>query len=244
MGLPEATSKKERTLVWLRTPPEPKKIALIVATARTHCTHSRKFDERGPSVAREEADREDLMAEATALVRRLEIMVASPASLKSDSDGTAETEPITAGFRRDGAFSIYFGQNLAYHFDPAARLKRAYVAGKLYRTQAGRHAASQPLTGEGQLAELTRVRTTAETVLQRRDLPATECEAFLDSAAGRLVQLQKVLETGEFHLLRSVPTGGTAIVDELRAMLTRLIVPRPASGQSTLQLAPRFPGKR
>ena len=50
-----------------------------------------------PSRRRIEANREDLMREATALRRRAEFLVPS------------ETETVVAGYRSDGSLSLYFG---------------------------------------------------------------------------------------------------------------------------------------
>lgn len=97
-------------------------------------------------MARAESDREDLFAEATAFVRRAELTVRGIG------------EPIVFGSKRDGAWSIYFGTDPVFHFDPGGRLKRAFAGGRLYRTQGDT------------LAELTREQTAGETILRRRDL--------------------------------------------------------------------------
>ena len=70
-------------------------------------------------MARDESDREDLLREATALVERIEL---APAD-------AADDEHIVAGFRRDGALSIYFGADPVYHFNSAGELRRAYCDG-------------------------------------------------------------------------------------------------------------------
>jgi hypothetical protein len=74
-------------------------------------------------MSRNESDREDLMAEATALRRRVQLQV------------PGEALSIIAGFRDEGRVSIYFGPDPVYHFDEQGRLRRAFVAGRLYRTQ-------------------------------------------------------------------------------------------------------------
>ncbi|HEX6986957.1 MAG TPA: hypothetical protein VF170_16385, partial [Planctomycetaceae bacterium] len=148
-------------------------------------------------MARHEADREDLLAEATALVRRAEL--ALPGS----------PEPVVAGFRRDGGLSVYFGGDPAYHFDPAGRLKRAYRGGRLYRTQ-----------GET-LAELTRDRTATETALLRRDLTPEETESFLTEMSVRLALLGAAVERGEARVGRRVPDGDGAFLADLGGFLAR-----------------------
>ena len=56
-------------------------------------------DQMTNPMARHEEDREDLLAEATALVERAELVV----------EGAAES--VVIGFRRDGCASIYCGCN-------------------------------------------------------------------------------------------------------------------------------------
>jgi len=149
-------------------------------------------------MARHEAEREDLMREATALRRRAEWHVPDMA------------EPVTAGFRDGGGCSVYFGQDPGYHFDAAGALRRAYVGEKLYRTQ-----------GDS-LAELVRVRTERETVLQRRDLEHEELNGFLDRMRDRLSRLSDALRSGNAVLLRQEPADGD-VGAELAAWLARTL---------------------
>ncbi len=163
-------------------------------------------------MARQEADREDLIAEATALVERAEFSVPGLA------------QPVTAGRRRSGGWSIYFGGDPCYHFDDAGRLRRAFAEGKLYRTQ-----------GET-LAELVRIRTAEATELRRRDLDAEELAAFLMNVTRELEQLRDELKTGGACCTRSVPAD-CEIARMLSAELER-IVNRP------LRLAPAVAGRK
>ena len=132
-------------------------------------------------MARQEADREDLIAEATALVERGEFAI------------TGHDEPVTAGRRRTGGWSIYFGSDPCYHFDKAGRLRRAFVGGRLFRTQG--HT----------LAELERVRTADATELRRRDLAREELDRFVADVLGRLERLQTALRDGSLTCRRRVP---------------------------------------
>ena len=166
-------------------------------------------------MARREEDREDLMAEATALVRRTEVV------------GPGYDEPVVIGFRRDGGLSLYFGADPAYHLDPEGRLKRAYRGGLLYRTQ-----------GET-LAELTRERTEAETILRRRDLPPDELGPFLAEMAGRLTTLLVQQDRGDLAVARQVPEHDEAFWPEFEAAVRRMM-----GRTGTDRLAPRFKGKR
>src|SRR5438045_2175540 len=105
-------------------------------------------------MARHEADREDLMAEAIALRERVELAL------------PGEAEHTIAGFRDNGRFSLYFGTDPVFHLDADGALRRAFVGGDLYRSQA--HT----------LARLTRQRTGGAVNLVRHDLDASQLEMF------------------------------------------------------------------
>lgn len=132
-------------------------------------------------MAREEEDREDLLREATALVRRVELEV----------DGLAES--IVAGFRSDGAASFYFGQQVVYQFNTAGELRRGYVDGRLLKADRGR------------LAQLVRQRQGDVVNLIRHDLTGEETRQFLVDARERLQRLQTALVEGNFRIVGQVP---------------------------------------
>ena len=134
-------------------------------------------------MARQEHDREDLMAEATALVRRVELAV------------PGRDEPVVAGFWRDVRMSIYFGGDPVYHFDSAGRLRKAFVGGKLYRaSRAG-------------LAQLTRQRSETESVLLRHDLSREQTEAFLQEMKQELDALAETFAARGVRVVRETPAG-------------------------------------
>ncbi|MEK6236256.1 MAG: hypothetical protein N2C14_16240, partial [Planctomycetales bacterium] len=64
-------------------------------------------------MARREKDREDLIAEATALTERFEAVV------------EGEKEPVVIGFRPNGCGSVFFGPSPVYHFNSQNLLRRA-----------------------------------------------------------------------------------------------------------------------
>src|ERR1700704_5517811 len=103
-------------------------------------------------MAREESSREELLREATALVERVELI---PNVAISDGH-------IVAGFRRNGALSVFFGEDPVYQFNAAGELRRAYTNGKLLKADRGR------------LAALQRVRTQNEVQLVRHELDETD----------------------------------------------------------------------
>lgn len=141
---------------------------------------------------RHEADREDLLAEATGLVRRVELQL------------PGEAEPVVVGERDNGRLSIYFGADPVFHFDDADGLRRAFVDNHLYRTQGTT------------LARLRRERTESTTTLHRHDLSVTELDGFLAGMRTRLNSLLESLQSDKATILRSVPPE-----DDLRTELAR-----------------------
>src|SRR6186713_1143176 len=105
-------------------------------------------------MAREEHDREDLLREATAMVERASLRVGFFA------------EPVFVGFRRDGSVSFYFGGDPVYQFNAAGELRRAFCDGALYKAV------------RGELVEMHRERTDAETRLVSRSLSQAESIAL------------------------------------------------------------------
>lgn len=132
-------------------------------------------------MARIEADRDDLMRDAVALIRR--------GAWKLPS----EPAPVIAGIRQDGGFSVYFGDDPCWHFDARNGVRRAFAGGVLYRTQ-----------GET-LARLTRVRTPSATTLHRVDLAAVELGTFLTAMLERLAGFTAALEDGTAELQQTSP---------------------------------------
>lgn len=117
-------------------------------------------------MARQESDREDLLREATALVERIEL-----------APTAGEGAHVVVGFRRDGAASIYFGADPAYHFNAAGELRRAYSDGLLIKAERGR------------LISLDRVRQADEVQLLRREMPVEAEQKFL----GELIERMRML---------------------------------------------------
>lgn len=132
-------------------------------------------------MARQDADREDLMREATALVQRAEWTV------------PGESESIVAGFRSDGRLSIFVGPDPAYHFDHQGGLRRAFVDGALYRTAGER------------LSRLDRSREGGRSELHRSDLTVAETELFFNTMTRRLAGFQAALVDHSATLQQSLP---------------------------------------
>ncbi len=139
-------------------------------------------------MAHQERNREDLLLEATALVERAEFQIAG------------ESEAVVIGWRTNGAASIYFGQDVAYHFNSAGHLRRAFIEGRLIKAE------------DGQLASLVRHRSTDAVHLVRHDLMPAESAKLLAEAAGRINGVASALAGKQFQLLRQVPPDGTFTV--------------------------------
>lgn len=137
-------------------------------------------------MARIESDKEDLIAEATALPERVEF------SRDATNPMTKSWSVATAGFRRDGSLSIYFDQDPFYQFDPQGLLRRSFSDGLLYRSQGNT------------LAQLCRERSEQKTTLQRHDLTVPELQKFQQRMRTYLWELLEGLLTQSFPVRRVV----------------------------------------
>jgi hypothetical protein len=149
-------------------------------------------------MARQESDREDIFAEAAALVRRCEIRV----------PGLAES--VVAGWNASGRLSLYLGSEPVYVFDADARLRRAFAGGCQHRSEGAT------------LARLTKVRTPDETQLVRHDLTESELAEFLESMRAHLSRLAHALDDGTAQFARTIPDGDQPAAD-LRNFLERVL---------------------
>lgn len=159
------------------------------------------------NMARHEAEREDLLAEARALVDRAEYQVPD------------EEHPVVAGFRVNGALSLFFGEDPVLHWNSQGELRRAYVDGLLYKAE------------NGQLVSLQRERTDQETALVRHLLSADELHAFQTMQRARLLALRTQFDQGQVQLLREARLSEGELAPRLRAML-QLVVDQLPIAQS------------
>lgn len=157
-------------------------------------------------MARQESDREDLFAEATALRERVEI---------SYSSGGGSL----FGYREQGSLSMYLTPDRVYHFDERLRLRRAYVEGVLFRSE-----------GKS-LARLRRVREEGKSELLRSDLDERELELFLGELTKEVAELNRMLEEGSYEVGRQFPEEGDVVgrlKGDLREMLEKRVGLSPA----------------
>lgn len=139
-------------------------------------------------MAREEQPREDLLAEATGLVERVELRV----------PGSGES--VVVGFRRQGAASFFFDQDPAYHFNSQRQLRRAYAGGNLYKAEAGRMVRLTRDRGSGQ-----------ETVLRRYELTPIEQATLLVAVRDSLRDLRAALQGRSYTLVGQRPVDADVL---------------------------------
>ncbi len=159
-------------------------------------------------MAREKADREDLLREATAFVERVEISL-------------VEHKPIVVGFRRDGSLSCYLNPDMVYQFNARGELRRAFVAGVLYKADRGR------------LARLDRRETATAVELVRAELTEPQTVEFLQLMQRQLGELRAALLSGSYRLIGQVPSEGNVlarVVEWLAVDTPRTIAASPRVG--------------
>lgn len=151
-------------------------------------------------MARYEQDREDLMREATALVRRVELQLPGHA------------EPCVVGFRRGGEVSIFVGPDPVFQFNSKHELRRGFWNGRLIKAE------------RGVLVQLERRRTETEVQLVRTELSESRSAEYLQLASKTLRNLQRALSSDDLVVLRRIPDD-TDVVTELAAWLELLSDP-------------------
>jgi hypothetical protein len=132
-------------------------------------------------MSRQQHDREDLLAEAKALVQRASFEVAG-------YDGE-----VVVGFRRDGSASFYFSPERVYQFTSGGELRRAFVDGLIYKAQ------------QRQLASLRREPGQNAVALVRHDLDRSSTQGFLNEMRSHLSALDRALAKGKLRLVAQVP---------------------------------------
>lgn len=148
-------------------------------------------------MARQQSDREDLLAEAVALVRRAEWQVGDVL--------------VLIGTRPTGCLSVYLGQDRSYQFDEAGRLRRAYADPDLFRTQGTT------------LAQLTRTRTDGESHLLRTDLSQAALVEFRREMLARLEAVLQSIGRADNPPRRQVPVGDPTVTSSLRDQLAAIV---------------------
>lgn len=143
---------------------------------------------------REEHEREDLLAEAKALVERVALRV------------EGDAEDIVVGFRSGGSASIYFGATRVYQFTSVGQLRRAMVGDLLFKAE------------RGKLVSLRRHRSEQAVVLLHDDLDAEGMRWFWQDMQSCLDKLRGALLAERFTLVGQVPETSD-VVGRVRAWL-------------------------
>jgi hypothetical protein len=149
-------------------------------------------------MARQETDREDLLAEAVAMPRRCEARLGTEPTL------------ITAGFRINGWCSVYFGSDPVYQWDADGRFRRGYRAGLLYRSQGTT------------IAQLRRERSATATTLLRHDLTTEELATFRTQMLTEVRQLTIAMIQETWQIQRQIPADDSTLLQDLRQLFDRV----------------------
>jgi hypothetical protein len=119
-------------------------------------------------------------------------------------------DPIFAGFKQ-GAFSLYFGDDPIYHFDLEGRWQRAFVAGTHYLK--GLDTTTQAID---------RVREGDNLVLKRRTLSIAEASKFDARVRATALELIAALDAGRLDRVSPPPKAEPLDFDKLRRFLEQV----------------------
>ncbi len=161
-------------------------------------------------MARHEADREDLISEATALVQRAEIVY---------RDAENRTATVVVGFRRDGSLSSYFGAEPVYQFNAQHQLRRAYLDGRLLKAE------------RGQLVAMRRERTDGEVQLVTSNLSEQAKADLLQALESSLRHLAAAVADGTAEIRRQVPAADDPQAAGLRQRIAAELLRAAATGE-------------
>lgn len=140
-------------------------------------------------MARQAEDREDLLRDATALVPRVMLRLAIHGI----------SCEVFAGFRKEGALSLYFDSDPVYHFNSREELRRAFVGNSIQKAE------------KGKLYVWSQERTTAEVTMRSRPLTSAEQQDFGRQLVERIGHLRDAIQANQFELIGQFPVDGDAI---------------------------------
>lgn len=148
-------------------------------------------------MAKDAHDREDLLRDATGYVQRVELRV----------EGVKPE--IFCGFREQGAFSLYWGQDEVFQFNADWALRRGYWQSRMIASYLH------------QLHWLNRDATEARAKLSREAFSNDQQAEFGQNLATRLRLLKRAIDEGTYEVLGQVPPD-EQIIARLRGWLGRL----------------------
>jgi len=129
-------------------------------------------------MARDSQDRENLLRDATAFKSRVQLEVRT-------SERTVE---VFAGFRLQGAVSLYVDQDPVYHFNNAGQLRRAFVNDKIFKAEKGQLIAWLPQRNESEVAMI------------RQAMTEPEQKEFCRSLENQVDDLHRAIAAGDYVL--------------------------------------------
>jgi hypothetical protein len=138
-------------------------------------------------MTRQEHDREDLLAEAAALVERVSLQ------------WLPNQQPSLIGFRRDGGASFYLTPDRVYQFTSGGRLRRAFVDDLLFKAE------------RGELVSLRRQRQSDVVALVRHELDAEARGKFLEAMRQHLMALRDAIHGGRYSIIGQAPAESDVI---------------------------------
>ena len=149
---------------------------------------------------------EDLLADATALVERAQLEL------------PAMNDPFIFGFRTNGALSLFFEDEAAYHFNQRDELRRIFLYGKRYKAE------------KGQLLSVDRIPQTRGVRLQSAALDLEQTKKLLCGMNQRLDAIDSLFDAGRYRIIEKIPMHGDII--------TRLHIRIPSLLQNRIAQAP------
>lgn len=131
-------------------------------------------------MARQQADRGDLLGELTALVRRVELQIGD--------------RSVVFGFRSNRSASMYFGQDFVVGCNPMHEVRRVFLHGRLYRAEPGRR-----------VVRLEPERREDETVLHSRELEAPDQVQLRSVLRWHIEMLCRAMAGDRYRVVGCVP---------------------------------------
>ena len=141
---------------------------------------------------------EDLLTEATALVERAKIVIPD------------QPDPVVFGFRQNGAVSLFFGPEIAYHFNKYNQLRRVFMLGVRYKA------------AEGQLVRIDRVPNVPNVRLQITPVKPAQVETIFSLLDHQLSRIKTRLGAAKYRLIGQVSLNGK-IVERLQDCIPELL---------------------
>ena len=141
---------------------------------------------------------EDLLADATALVHRAKI------ELPTGND------PVVFGFRKNGALSLFFDSEIAYHFNRQHQIRRVFLHDERYKAE------------QGQLVCVRRIPDLRNVRLHSTPVDPSQLEHILSVLDDRLRCWPELLNARNYRIIGQISSRGD-IVQRLKDCIPELI---------------------